>query len=310
MISRRKFVRHLSTAGAFLPIATTLTPFFDRAEFVRLTILHTNDVHSRVEPFPDDGSRNANRGGASRRAALIKKIRQEQPHVLLLDCGDMFQGTPYFNYFNGSLEIKLMNAMQYDVATIGNHDFDLGVEQLEKHLIDAEFEMVNGNYILQDSPIYDQVKPYTIRKKGGVKIGIFGVGIELEGLVPKSLYGDIVYQDPIKKAQEIADKLHHEEKCDFIICLSHLGYKYRNNKVSDVVLAESTRHINLILGGHTHTFLEAAVQHQNLDKKPVIINQVGWAGIMLGRLDVVFEKNKKGKCISCQNTFLGNKLEM
>jgi 5'-nucleotidase len=266
-----------------------------------LTILHTNDVHSRIEPF--ESGRNAGYGGVARRAALIKKIRAEQEHVLLLDAGDIFQGTPYFNSFGGELEFKLMEEMKYDAATIGNHDFDIGVDGLYKQLPNISFPLINGNYDFSDTIMNGSTKPYQIFKKGDVKIGILGVGIELEGLVPKSLYKNTIYLDPIERANHYASILKNEEKCDYVICLSHIGYKFRNNpdQVNDKALAASSKDIDLILGGHTHTFMREPDLIENQNGEPVMVHQVGWAGIVLGRIDVVFEKNKKKRCSTCKN---------
>lgn len=256
----------------------------------RLTILHTNDWHSRIEPFPMDGSRNEGLGGAAKRAELIRKIRLESDQVLLLDSGDIFQGTPYFNYFGGELEFKLMSSMGYDAATIGNHDFDGGIENLAHQLKHASFKMLNANYDLEATPLKDQVQPYRIIKKDGIKIGIFGIGIELDGLVPDKLYGNARYLDPIQESNKIADFLRKTEDCDLVICLSHLGYKYNNSKISDVLLAQKSSNIDVILGGHTHTFMKEPDQVMNKEGKTVLINQVGWAGILLGRIDFQFER--------------------
>ncbi|MFN7119281.1 MAG: bifunctional metallophosphatase/5'-nucleotidase [Saprospiraceae bacterium] len=301
-MNRRHFIQTFGSgalvagAGAFPLQALAAEP-----EILRLTILHTNDVHSRIEPFPMDGSRLQGLGGAARRAALIKQIRQEQEHILLLDAGDIFQGTPYFNVYGGELEMKLMTQMGYDAATIGNHDFDAGIEGLHKQLPHAKFPLINCNYNFSNTILKDEVKPYQVFKRDHVKIGVLGVGIALQGLVPQALYQDTQYLDPIANANQYAKLLKQEEKCDFVICLSHLGYKYQDNQVSDLVLAKNSRNIDLIIGGHTHTFLDEPTVETNLDGKQVLINQVGWAGVVLGRLDVFFERNRKGKCVSCRN---------
>lgn len=301
-MNRRHFIQTfgsgalLAGAGAFPLQALAADP-----EIMKLTILHTNDVHSRIEPFPMDGSRLQGLGGAAKRAALIKKIRQEQEHILLLDAGDIFQGTPYFNVYGGELEMKLMTQMGYDAATIGNHDFDAGIDGLYKQLPNADFPLINCNYDFSNTILKEKVKPYQIFNRGHIKIGVLGVGIELQGLVPQALYKETQYLDPIANANRVAALLKNDEKCDFVICLSHLGYKYSENKVSDIVLANKTRYIDLIIGGHTHTFLDAPVVETNLDGNQVLINQVGWAGVVLGRLDVFFERNRKGKCVSCTN---------
>jgi 5'-nucleotidase len=287
-----------------MPYHWVKNAFVHDPEITRITILHTNDVHSRVEAFPNDGSRNAGLGGASKRAALISKLRAENTHVLLLDAGDIFQGTPYFNFFNGEIEMKLMTEMGYDAATIGNHDFDNGIDGLEKQLIHANFPLLNVNYNFADTIMNGKTKDFIIKKFEDVKIGIFGVGIELQGLVPSELYGNTVYLDPIKAAQKTINHLKNEEGCDYVICLSHLGYRYRDNTVSDIVLANNTQDLDLIIGGHTHTFMREPELVINEAGEKVVINQVGWAGIMLGRLDVTFEKNSRGNCIYCSNTFI------
>ncbi len=304
-MNRRNFI-HTFGSGALLAGAGSfpLQALAAEPEILKLTILHTNDVHSRIEPFPMDGSRLQGLGGAARRATLIKQFRQEQEHVLLLDAGDIFQGTPYFNVYGGELEMKLMTQMGYDAATIGNHDFDAGIEGLEKQLPNADFPLINCNYDFSNTVLNEKVKPYQIFKKDHVKIGVLGIGIELNGLVPKALYKETQYLDPIANANKYAAILKNDKKCDFVICLSHLGYKYQDDKVSDIVLAKNSRDIDLIIGGHTHTFLDAPVVETNLQGKQVLINQVGWAGIVLGRLDVFFERNKKGKCVSCQNVLV------
>lgn len=313
MQNRRQF---LNTVGQFALVAggSVLLPrqldaasfFSEEGQLHHLTILHTNDVHSRIEPFPMDGGKYQGRGGIARRAALIEQIRKEVPHVLLLDAGDMFQGTPYFNYFNGELELQLMSKMGYDVGTIGNHDFDAGLENLheqtQKH---ANFPLVNCNYDFKNTALNGHIKPYKIVQKGPIKIGILGVGVELNGLVPQPLYGETQYLDPLVQANQYAAALKYDEGCDYVICLSHLGYQYSSQKVSDRILAEQSKNIDLIIGGHTHTYLEQPALLSNQDNKEVWVAQVGWAGLVLGRIDVYFERNFKDRCILCQNTTVG-----
>ncbi len=308
-MKRRSFLKKTSLGAGLLTAGSFPLAAFDKPEVIKLTILHTNDVHSRIEAFPMDGGRMQGLGGAAKRATLLEQIRKVEKHTLLLDAGDIFQGTPYFNYFGGELEFKLMSAMKYDVATIGNHDFDAGIDGLAKQLPKAKFSFVNCNYDLSDTILHDKVKPYKIFRKGDLKIGVLGVGIELEGLVPENLYQKTRYLDPIAKANQYAALLKHDEKCDYVICLSHLGYKYKEDKISDIALAKQSEDIDLILGGHTHTFLEQPDQIRNKKDRPVIINQVGWAGIMLGRLDVYFERNFKDKCVTCNNIFIGQSVE-
>ena len=291
MLNRKQFIRNAAlSAGAMLAgpkvmdAASALSP-------VRLTILHTNDTHSRLEPFPMDGGRNQGLGGIAGRTSLINQIRKEEEHVLLLDAGDIFQGTPYFNIYKGEPEIKAMTAMGYDACTIGNHDFDAGMENLATQLSNhANFPMLVCNYDFSGTPMEGKTEPYKIFKKGKLKIGVFGVSIEGRGLIPDNLFGATKYLDPVQKANEAAALLRKEKNCDMVICLSHLGYKYGDNKVSDEVLAKESDNIDLIIGGHTHTFLDNPVVFKNKKGDDVVINQVGFAGIILGRLDFEFSK--------------------
>ncbi|WP_396162269.1 bifunctional metallophosphatase/5'-nucleotidase [Flavobacterium sp.] len=295
-MKRRDFIQKTAAGTALLGLANIGLSSFTTIETKKITILHTNDVHSHIDPFPVDHPRNPNMGGAARRAAIIENIRKEEEHVLLLDAGDIFQGTPYFNYYGGELEFKLMSMMQYDLATIGNHDFDNGIEGLYAQLPHAQFEFVSANYDFKNTVLDSHVKPYKIFNKGGIKIGVFGLGIELEGLVDKKAYKETVYLNPIEVAQDMARILKHSKKCDLVICLSHLGFSYKNepNKVSDLDLAKKTKDIDLIIGGHTHTFLEKPVIEKNSEGKEVMINQVGCYGINLGRVDFYLSDDAKG----------------
>jgi 5'-nucleotidase len=293
-MKRRQFIYNsLGTAGA-LALAGLPTELFAKQGMRKITILHTNDQHSRIEPFPMDGGKYQGLGGFARRAEVIKQIRAKEKNVLLLDSGDIWQGTPYFNMFGGELEYKLMTDMGYDASTLGNHDFDAGLQGLVKQMPKAGFPFLNANYNFDNTPLKGKIDVYKVFQFEDMKVGVFGVGIELDGLVPKDLYGDTVYSDPVSAANKTALHLKQEEKCDLVICLSHLGYKYEFEKVSDVVLAKQTENIDLILGGHTHTFFTAPEEALNAAGNKVLINQVGWAGIMLGRLDFVFETKKKG----------------
>lgn len=247
-----------------------------------LVVLFTNDWHSRIDPFPMDGSRNQGLGGAAKRAALIKQIRNRYPNVLLLDAGDVFQGTPYFNFFGGELEFKLMTAMGYDAATMGNHDFDAGLEGFATQLPHAGFPFLCANYDFSGTILKDKTIPFKIFKKGPYKIGVFGVGIQLDGLVPARLYGATRYNDPVEVANHWARYLRHKKHCNLVICLSHLGYQYPGHKVSDQILAGQSKNIDLIIGGHTHTFLDTPRWVNNVQGEPVQICQTGWGGINLG----------------------------
>jgi 5'-nucleotidase len=232
-------------------------------------------------------------GGVARRAALIEQIRKEEKNVLLLDAGDIFQGTPYFNYYGGELEFKLMSMMKYDLATIGNHDFDNGIEGLYKQLPNANFEFVSANYDFKNTIMNGHVKPYKIFHKEGIKVGVFGLGVGLDGLVDKKNSKETVYNDPVGISQDMARILKHVEKCDLVICLSHIGYKYKDepDKICDVTLAGLTKDIDLIIGGHTHTFLDKPTVLKNADNKEVLVNQVGCYGVNLGRIDFYFDSD-------------------
>ncbi|MCF8253202.1 MAG: metallophosphatase [Bacteroidia bacterium] len=287
--NRKQFIKQTLYLVGFGALANSPVNVLAQTEPKRLKILHTNDWHSRIEPFPAIDKNYGGQGGAAVRASLIKKIRKESGELLLLDAGDIFQGTPYFNFYGGELEYKLMSEMGYDCVTLGNHDFDGGMDGLIKQMPHAKFDFVNANYDFSKTPLQGKIKPYKIYKKQGLKIGVFGLGIELKGLVPDKLFGNTVYHDPIAVANEVALMLKKEKKCDLVICLSHLGYKYKNNKVSDEVLATQTQNIDLILGGHTHTFLPEPIFYKNLINKSVCVNQVGWAGLQLGLLEYTFE---------------------
>ena len=299
-MKRRQFIRH-AAAGTGLLLAPNLLGARAPRRTRRLTVLHTNDWHSHVDPFPDDGGRNANQGGAVRRAALIERIRAAEDHVLLLDSGDIFQGTPYFNFFLGEVEMKLMTQMGYDAATIGNHDFDGGIQNLADQLQHASFPLLSANYDFTGTPLDGHTESYRVFDRGGVRVGVFGLGIELDGLVPAKLYGATEYLDPVARGNQTALHLRETEKCDLVICLSHLGFRYADDKVSDVSLAAASRNIDLILGGHTHTFLDEPVIVPNLDGHSTVINQVGFGGLRLGRLDITFPKSGEATCVSCSN---------
>ena len=293
-MKRRDFIQKTAASSALLGLANIGLSSFSTIETKKITILHTNDVHSHIDPFPADHPKNANMGGATRRAALIESIRKEESNVLLLDAGDIFQGTPYFNYYGGELEFKLMSMMQYDLATMGNHDFDNGIDGFYAQLPHAKFEFVSANYDFKNTILNEIVKPFKIFEKDGIKIGIFGLGVELDGLVDKKLYKETVYNNPIEVAQDMSRILKHDKKCDLVICLSHLGFSYKNEpyKVSDLELAKKTKDIDLIIGGHTHTFLDKPVVEKNSDNKDVVINQVGCYGINLGRIDFYLSNDK------------------
>jgi 5'-nucleotidase len=291
MLSRRKFIAGAGfTAGALLAGSPLLAEMAADAAAKKLTILHTNDVHSRLEPFPMDGGKYQGMGGVSARASIIRQIRSECAQVLLLDAGDIFQGTPFFNMYRGEPEIRAMAAMGYDAVTMGNHDFDGGIENFAIQTRDAGFPVLLCNYDFTGTPMEYGYRPYQIFRKGRLKVGVAGVGIELYGLVPDTLYGNTKYLDPVEQLNKVAAQLKREEGCDMVICLSHLGLEYKENplRICDRILAQETEHVDLIIGGHTHTFMDEPLVLKNKSGAGVIVHQVGWAGIQLGRLDFDF----------------------
>jgi 5'-nucleotidase len=290
-MNRRTFIKTILAGGALWGLSRTGISGVMSKGLSKITILHTNDTHSQIEPFSSDHHRFPGMGGFAKRAALIKKIRQEEKNVLLFDAGDIYQGTPYFNFYKGELEIKLMSEMGYTAATVGNHEFDNGLEGIDRNLQYANFPFISSNYDFEDTILRDKILPYKILDVENIKVGIFGLGIELQGLVAKSAYGNTRYLDPSETAAQYAYFLKKEKKCDLIVCISHLGYNYKDNKICDVAIAKQSKNIDVIIGGHTHTTLQNAVVFSNSDRKEVIIGQVGYAGVNLGRIDLYLKKN-------------------
>jgi 5'-nucleotidase len=294
--NRRKFITNigLGALGASLLPQQLISGLFESSDDnTQLTILHTNDLHSRIEPFPEEHKTYSNQGGLLKIGAMVNQIRQTEKNVVLLDAGDIFQGTPYFNIFGGEVEFKTMSTLKYDCATMGNHDFDNGLEGFNRMLPFANFPFVTTNYNFQDTILHNKTLPHHIIIKNGLKIGIVGIGIQLEGIVNNTMFGNTQYLDPISTANTTASFLKKEHNCDLIICLSHLGLEYPSNKISDLTLAKKSENIDIIIGGHTHTFLERALLINNKKNEPVIINQAGWSGLLLGRIDLVFSRKKK-----------------
>lgn len=281
-MNRRHFLR---TVGAGAAVAALTPGRLLAARPLHLVLLHTNDTHSRIDPFPMDGGRLQGLGGVARRATLVRRLRASHPHVLLLDSGDIFQGTPYFNFFEGEIEFKTMSAMGYDLATLGNHDFDNGVDGLVKMLPHADFDFVSANYVIEDEGLAPRVAPYAIREFAGTKVGIFGLGIDFDGLVLKSLHQGVTYTDPHLVAAKTVEAL-REQGCALIVCLSHLGFRYREDRPSDMTLAHEVEGIDIILGGYTHTFLDEPHVVSRFGGGETTISQVGWGGVRLGRVDV------------------------
>ena len=296
-MKRRKFLQQAGAASISLPLINSYLAdnfLFDN-QTKKITILHTNDVHSHIDQFPANHKKYPNLGGVARRYNVIQSIRSENPNTLLLDAGDSFQGTPYFNFYGGELEFKLMSKMGYHASTIGNHEFDNGIDNITQQLQFADFDMINANYDFSQTSLSGKTRPHKIYEIDGLKVGVFGLGIELDGLVSKKLYKDTVYHDPVEVAREQVDILRHQQKCELVICLSHLGFDYSSDKISDKKLASLTSGIDLILGGHTHTFLDQPVSVKNANNERVMINQVGWAGINLGKIDFYINNDRSKK---------------
>ncbi len=288
-MKRRNFIQNIVLGTGTLLVSPSLFSQENLKRKKRLVILHTNDTHSTIEPFPSKHSKFPNMGGVSKRHTILQKIRSEEEHVLLLDAGDIFQGTPYFNTFNGELEMKLMSLLEYDAATMGNHDFDIGLEGFLNAQQFANFPFLCANYDFSETILSGKTKAYHIFHKAGIKIGVFGIGVALKGLVPIDKYGNTRYLDPISTANKIASEL-KSKSCDLVICLSHLGFEYENKNInSDRKLAAETQNIDIILGGHTHTFFDKPLVLKNSKNKDVLINQVGWGGVYLGRIDIDVE---------------------
>lgn len=290
-INRRSFVKQSMIITAGVASSLHSLPAW-AARRVDLTILHTNDTHSRIDPYPA-GSPNAGRGGVAARMRLINQIRAAEEHVLLFDAGDIFQGTPYFNFFKGALEMKAMEQMGYDAATMGNHDFDEGLDNFSQQLNHVSFPFVVANYNFEQTVLKDRIKAYSVFKKGPVRIGVFGLGIDPAGLIPEQLFGAVQFNHPFAVAEQMVKTLKQEEGCHFVVCLSHLGYAYKEEeRASDVRLAKQVAGIDLIIGGHTHTFLNEGAVVEGPSQKDCLIVQVGHSGLNLGRVDITFELNR------------------
>ena len=256
---------------------------------IKLVILHTNDTHSQVEPTDKSTLKTADMGGYARRMGLISQIREQEKNVLLVDAGDYSQGTPYFNFFNGRIEIDAMNRMKYDAGTLGNHEFDNGIDTLAVVLKNAQFPMVSSNYQLDKTSLFPIVKKYVVLEKAGLRIGIMALDVNPESLIFEKNYRGLVYQDPIEKANEISALLKKKEKCDVIICLSHLGSDGKKKEVNDFEIARKTRYIDVIIGGHSHTLITNTTV-KNAAGKPMVIAQIGKSGLYLGRVELELEK--------------------
>jgi 5'-nucleotidase len=264
-----------------------------QAQEKSLVVLHLNDTHSRIETFPENQALYPNKGGMIRLDNYVNEIRKKNKNILLFHCGDLVQGTPYFNWYKGDAEIAAANLMRTDAACLGNHEFDNGLEFLSKMVKQAKFPFIATNLDFSGTPMDGMTRKYHIIKRNGIKIGIIGLTINPEGLVSKSNSAGVKYLDPVESANTMATFLKEKKKCDLIICLSHLGYYPKEERVGDITVAKKSRYIDLILGGHTHTFMPGPDKQPNVEGNEVIINQTGAYGVYFGRVDIILEEIKK-----------------
>jgi 5'-nucleotidase len=294
MINRRTFLSASTLFGASL-VGSRLIPeaLTAPAADTLITILHTNDTHSQIDPLPEN-DRNAGQGGVARRATVVKRIRKENPNTLLVDAGDVLQGTPYFNFYRGEVEYKAMSAIGYDAGTLGNHEFDNGVEALAAALKHANFDIVSSNYDVKGTVLEPRVKPYVVKTVGGIRIGLFGLGVSPVSLITPDNFKGITFIDPVIAAKDTVKTLREKERCALVVCMSHLGYTKSPSRsgVQDSQLAAQVDGIDFIAGGHTHTFMEAPVWQTQPCGAKTLIFQVGKSGIYLGRVDFTFRGGK------------------
>lgn len=299
-IDRRSFLKTLGIAGAASLAGIPALALRD-AGISHLTILHTNDTHSRLDPYPPNDPNYPGMGGYARRASLINQHQKNDPDLILLDAGDVFQGTPYFNMYGGKPELKLMSKMGYDAVAFGNHEFDNGLEGFKEVLPNAGFPFLAANYDFSQTILAGKVKDYVMLDRGGRRIGIYGLGIDPKGLVSRNLYGDTKYLDPIEKAREMENVLHNKQ-CDLIICLSHLGFDYNDDKVSDTMVAGHTRHTGIIIGGHTHVMLDPPAVVENQIGNQVFIGQAGYGGTYMGIMSVFLNGRNEQNFVESHTT--------
>lgn len=301
MINRRRFL-HASVAGAAaLALPNSLTRLVSagawsaftapllqaKAGETVITILHTNDTHSQIEPIGASDRVYAGKGGVARRATLVKRVRKENPNTLMVDGGDVFQGTPYFNFFKGEVEYKSMSMIGYDVVTLGNHDFDNGVDALVNAMKFATFDFVSVNYDVRGTPLEGRVKPYVVKVLGGVRVGLFGMGISPENLITPENFTGVKYLDPVRMANGVVKLLRGQERCQLVVGISHLGL-YPDAPppvVGDSQVASQVDGIDFIVGGHTHTFMKQPMLVKQPSGKNTVLFQVGRSGIYVGRVD-------------------------
>jgi 5'-nucleotidase len=291
----------LLATPSWLPISAPLLEVAPGESLI--TILHTNDTHSQIDPIPSNDKQYPDKGGVARRATLVKRIRKENPKTLLIDAGDVFQGTPYFNFFKGEVEYKSMSLIGYDVVTLGNHDFDNGVDALAAAMKFANFEFVSSNYDVKGTPLESRVKPYVVRVIGGLRVGLFGLGVSPDNLITPANFKGVKYNDPVKAAKDVVATLRTQERCTVVVGMSHLGF-YSNDRfggLGDSQVAAQVDGIDFIASGHTHTFMKQPVITKTPSGGNTIIFQVGRSGIYVGRVDM---KIRDGKVVASAGRLL------
>ena len=315
MITRRKFLATTAAFGAATLVRPTeiltSTTHVSLAEPLLLpsrgetliTILHTNDTHSQIDPVPPNDKLYPGKGGVARRATLVKRVRRQNPNTLLIDAGDVFQGTPYFNFYKGEVEYKAMSAIGYDAGTLGNHEFDNGVDALAAALKFANFDLLSANYDVRGTALEGRVKKYSVRTVAGVRIGLFGMGISPVGLITPANFKGITYQDPIVAVREVVNALRTTERCSLVIGMSHLGYypTPKEGEIGDSQVAASIDGIDFIASGHNHTFMAEPVSVRQPSGSETLIFQVGKSGIFVGRMDF---KVRRGRVVAAAGRLL------
>ncbi|MFN2492334.1 MAG: bifunctional UDP-sugar hydrolase/5'-nucleotidase [Pyrinomonadaceae bacterium] len=313
MITRRAFLGASLAGGAGLalskPALDSSSASFGsglikgRRGETLITILHTNDTHSQIDPLPTYDKQYPDKGGVARRATLVKRVRKQNRNTLLVDAGDVFQGTPYFNFYKGEVEYKSMSLIGYDVVTLGNHDFDNGVDALAAAMKFANFDFVSSNYEVRGTPLESRVKPYVVRVFGDVRVGLFGLGVTPQNLITPVNFKGVKYSDPVKAARDVIKVLRGSERCNLVVCMSHLGYypTPREGEIGDSQVASQVDGIDFIASGHTHTFMTTPVVTRQPSGENTIIFQVGRSGIYVGRVDF---RLRNGKVIASAGRLL------
>jgi 5'-nucleotidase len=324
MTTRRSFLGASIAAGLSLSFPKSLRSLYAPARAAiwapllepqkgetLITILHTNDTHSQIDPILDNDKTYAGKGGVARRATLVKRVRKENPNTLMIDAGDVLQGTPYFNFYKGEVEYKAMSLIGYDAGTIGNHEFDNGVESLAKAMQFANFDIVSTNYDVRGSALESKVKTHAVKEVGGLRVGLFGMGISPTGLITPDNFKPLQYLDPVRMARGVTKLLREQERCTLVLGMSHLGYypDPKPGEVGDTQVAAQVDGIDFIASGHTHTFMEKPVLQKSPSGKDTIIFQVGRSGIYVGRIDFTVSQGKvtasAGRLLDLRDESLG-----